>query len=135
MDEYRFQLGLNQQRTQATFTVSVAITAAATALVRTGDGRDTLFLVGFIFIVGALAAAVGALAVGVGHEYYRATRDHKSHLEEALDLGPFAIKTTRGMGGRPRRLTITRATLLTLWLIAGIDLGGATYAFYEAFTY
>jgi hypothetical protein len=131
MDEYRFQVNLNWQRTQHWFTINIAIPGAAIGLLRIAKG-GTFFLVAAIFLCGALACAVAVIASATQRGYYRAIRDHKGRIETWMGLGELAIVTTVGMGSGGRRLIrVTTLYTLLLLLLGLLDLGGGGYAIFR----
>lgn len=133
VDEYRFQVDLNWQRTQHWFTLNLAIASVAIGLLRVSTDPGTNLLVGAIFGCGALASIVAAIALNAQHDYYRSVRNHKDRLEHEMGLGRFALRTTPGMRGE-RRVGVKRlrrvTTLYTglLVAVAAVDAGGVAYA-------
>jgi hypothetical protein len=57
-----------------------------------------------VFGGGAVSGGVSILAIGVQHSYYRNARDLKRALEKKLGLDKHAIATTKGMGGKRKRI-------------------------------
>jgi len=107
MEEYRFQVKLNSDRTQVYLALSAAIIAAGTGLLKVG-GPGTRTLVAAIFMVGIVVAWIAARAVRQGHEYYRAVIYKKTLVEDLLGRhrnidgytykgATLAIETTVGM--------------------------------------
>ena len=132
LDEYRFQVNLNWQRTQHSFTLNVAIAGSATALLHFSNVEATYLLVGAIFACGAFACLLAIIAQNIQRGYYHSIRDHKKRLEEILALDTFAITTTSGMGNtQRRRFTVTTLNNILLAMICLLDLGGASYAIFQ----
>jgi hypothetical protein len=148
IDEYRFEVTLNWQRTQHYLTLNLALVAAAVGLLKVG-GTDFSFLVALLFGVGAFVATLARKAIKTGHTYYRRAAYKKTLIEHLLGrLHPIpgykhpganlAIATTAGMAGmtaanallddpdawinRPAgRSTVTNAVLWMLLLIMVVD--------------
>lgn len=129
MDEYRFQVNLNWSRTQYFIVLNVAILGVATGLLRLDD-RQLANGIGIgLYLAGAVCCLMALVAGRVQQSYYRQAKTHKARLEEALELGDLAIKTTPGMGGTARRIakvTTFHTAIISLLLL--LDLGGLTYS-------
>ena len=154
IDEYRFEVTLNWQRTQHYLTLNLALVAAAVGLLRVG-GTDYPLLVALLFVVGAFFAKLARKAIKTGHTYYRRAAYKKTLIEHLLGrLHPIpgythpganlAIATTVGMVGmtaanallddpdmwinRPAgRFTVTGAVLSMLLLIMAVDFAASCY--------
>jgi len=107
MEEYRFQVKINSDRTQIYLALSAAIIAAGTGLLRIGGGIASI-LVAAIFAVGILVAWIAMKAVRQGHAYYRAIIYKKTLVEDLLGRhqhiegyghkgATLAVETTVGM--------------------------------------
>ena len=141
LEEYRFEVKLNNDRKIHYLVFNAAIFSTGTGLWKIGGVRAVDAFVAVIFLVGVFAAYLGATAVKRGHEYYRRTVYKKALIEDLLGLhqpipdhasATLAITTTKGhaevvrmlndpeawLDTRvPRRGTITRAAINLLWLI------------------
>ncbi len=96
VEEYRWQAVYNWSRTQWLLGFPAALLAAGTAL---GDKPAAAL----VFALGAVAAALGALAVGTMHAYYRTARDRMRQLEDDLGVDVrHRTNTTTTLGGRRR---------------------------------
>jgi hypothetical protein len=156
LDEYRFEVKLNADRTIQFLTLSIAVLSAGVGLLRFGNpGASTAIFVGFIFLCGMAIALLGAKAVLRGHEYYRRTVLQKTVIENSLGLHippknyprtTLAIATTRGQGevhqmlSDPERWlskgslhwgTITSFVVAVLFLIAAAHLTGIAILVYQ----
>jgi hypothetical protein len=108
LDEYRFEVKLNADRTIQYLTLSAIVLSAGVGLLRVGTpGRSTTFFVALIFFCGVFIALLGVMAVRRGHEYYRRTVYKKTLIENLLGLhnpvqnysgATLAVTTTRGQG-------------------------------------
>jgi len=139
LQEYRFQILLNWDRSKHALIFNGALLGAAAGLFRLGSGAPLLVSVIFAFVF--VNSALGALGSRRGHSYYRATRAHKAAIERELGLAQrnLAIETTTGMREdhqpalRPRTRVarvarwggrVTTYTESILWMIAATALVG-----------
>lgn len=137
MEEYRFQVTLNWKRTEHWFTLNVALSGAAIALLRIAKSGGTFFLVGMVFLAGAVACLVAIVATYVQHDYYRSTRNRMLELGERVSPGAAVVETTRGMrqrrpdGGRrtlaERLPRVTTLYSVLLAILLALDVVGVIY--------
>lgn len=114
IDEYRFEVRLNWDRSMYYVTFNTGIVAAGAGLLKFGDnGILNLFVAG-IFLLGCCSSIMGILAIRKGHLYYRRSVYKKTLIEDVLGLATpvgqyssadanLAIGTT---SGQARRTTI-----------------------------
>ena len=122
VEEYRFQAQFNWSRTQYLLAFNAAILSAATA-VASRPGRSAAL----VFVLGAVAALLSALAVHTQHGYYRAARDRMRRVEEALGVPQDErTDTTATLGGRHRVASVNQVVYLLFAAIAVADVVGAT---------
>lgn len=100
VDEYRFQVKLNWDRTVYYMVLDTAIISVATGLLKLGNSPVLYLLIAAIFALGLGAAIVGIAAVKKGHQYYRRTVVRKTLLEDLLGL-------TKPLEGYPVRHTLS----------------------------
>lgn len=131
VDEYRFQVNLNWDRSKYFLAFNTAVIGVGTGLVKIGNTLATPLLVG-IFAVGLAAAALSAIAVNLQHGYYRSTRDQMLALAAKLDIEAWGVASTPGI--RKERDTLlsrigkVQNILYTLLLVAAVvDLLGMIY--------
>jgi hypothetical protein len=86
LEEYRFQVRLNWDRSQYFLVLNVGIIAAATGLAKLGGPDALKYLSALLFLSGMVACAVGIHAIRRGHGYYRNTVYQVTALEMALSL-------------------------------------------------
>lgn len=102
VEEYRFQVRLNWDRTKFFFTLNSALVAAAAALIKLGGSEISYFYISLLFLTGALASWIGKKAVQRGHAYYRNTRWKKTVIEDQLGLHraleAYQVHTTLAIG-------------------------------------
>jgi hypothetical protein len=131
VDEYRFQVSLNWDRSKYFLAFNTAVIGVGTGLVKVGSKLATPLLVG-IFAVGLAAAALSAIAVNLQHGYYRSTRDRMLAIAARLDIETLGVASTPG--ARNERDTLfarigkVQNILYTLLLVAAVvDLLGMIY--------
>lgn len=131
IEEYRFQVTLNWNRTQYYFVLNVGVIALATGILNLSDhARD--WMVAAIYCVGLLCCGLSFLASRVQTGYYQTARDHKRVLEQRLGLGTLALSTTPGMGSALRRLgKVTTFNAVLLGALAVVNVIGIGFALIE----
>jgi hypothetical protein len=128
LDEYRFQVNLNWNRTQYYLALNIAILGVAVGIQELTDG-GLVFLATILYLVGFVCCILSFAAAHVQHGYYRRSRDHKDALETRLNLDDLAIKTTPGMGSKIRRLgRVTTFNNVVLGILAIANVGGMIVA-------
>jgi hypothetical protein len=145
LQEYRFQVQLNWDRTKHFLIFNTAIFAAAVALYKGGSTASAKLGIAVLMILATANSFVGRHALSLGHEMYRNIRGTKTKLEKLLGLADHAILSTAGMkrdhdaapegtpgSGRSRIGTITFQLQALLVLIGSFSAVGAVYAIYEA---
>lgn len=124
IDEYRFQVNLNWNRTQYYLALNIGILGIATGIAKLAGGGSRL-LPGALYFVGTLCCLLSLASTHVQQGYYREARDHKARLEAELRLGTLSLSTTPGMGSSVRRLgKVTTFNEVLLSVLAVIDLMG-----------
>jgi len=120
VDEYRFQAQFNWSRTQYLLAFNAAVLTAATAVASRSGSSAAL-----VFVLGAVAALLSALAVRTQHDYYRAARDRMRRVEEAFGVPvDQRIDTTATLGDRRRTASVNQVVYLLLGAIAVADVVG-----------
>ena len=131
VDEYRFQITLNWQRTQYYLALNAAFLAAGTGLLQAVKGSLNV-LVALVFVSGLVACIFSIFAGEVQHAYYRSARDAKARIEDRLGFGDLSIRTTGGMGAPKHRLgTVLGYNRFLLGVLAAADIGGIGFAIYR----
>jgi hypothetical protein len=129
LDEYRFQVNLNWNRSQYYIVLNLGILGVATGLLKVADERISASISIGLYIAGVVCCVLSLAAGRVQQGYYLATRNHKRRLEELLDLGDLAIRTTPGMGSTTRRLgKVTTFHTLIISILLCLDLLGLVYS-------
>lgn len=98
VDEYRFQVNLNWDRSKYFLAFNTAVIGVGTGLIKVGRDVATPLLVG-IFAVGLAAAALSAIAVSLQHGYYRSTRDRMLAVAAKLEVESWGVASTPGARG------------------------------------
>jgi hypothetical protein len=83
IDEYRFQVRFNWDRTQYFFVLSAAMTTGGATVLATLKAWGPLVAI-FLFLLGVTTALLGRQLVTTGHEYYRHIVYRKTLLEDLL---------------------------------------------------
>lgn len=128
LDEYRFQVQLNWDRTRYLLTLDVGIIPAATALLGLADASR--LLVAAVYLAGVLISVLGPVTLSTQRDYYRATRSLKARLEDELMLGHRAIRTTPGMGQTKKRrmVSVHQVHMASFVVIGVVHLSGIVVA-------
>lgn len=140
VEEYRFQVLLNWDRTKHHLLFNAGLLGIATALMKLNPSASSDALVAALLLLGSVNAAGGAHAVKVGHDYYRRARTKMTSQEKALgllddpELQAFSLTTTPGMREeiahiqqrpedtkRPRLGNITDQFRAFLWAISAVE--------------
>lgn len=130
VDEYRFQVNLNWQRSQYFLGLNVAVLTVAVGILRVGDEPSigVRLLTAAVFIVGIAASVVSVLAHQTQRLYYQTARDRMMAIGESLQLGDRAVATTPGMGSSTRRFSRVTTLLSALFaVVAIIDAAALVY--------
>jgi hypothetical protein len=134
IEEYRFQVKLNWDRTAYYFTLNSGIIAVATGLLKVGSSPVVNLLVALVFFIGLCASLIAIKNVHTGHEYYRRTLVKKTLFEDQLGLTKpsqeyparptLAVGTTVGQNDHLRILHDTEKWLkrplrssITAWIV------------------
>jgi hypothetical protein len=124
--EYHLNTTLGVQRQVFYIGLSVTLLGALASFGNKGA------LVAIAYFVGAAVALLGAKVVAQSHSYYTAAREHFQDIERrlCLDQHGLTLSTTQGMTGETgkRRLKVTTAAKIVLWILAGLDLLSAVVA-------
>lgn len=124
VEEYRFQVTLNWNRTQYYFVLNVGIIGIATGILKLSDNEGD-WLIGGMYLAGLLCCIFSMLASQVQTGYYRTARDHKRKLEDRLGLDDLSLSTTPGMGSTLRRLgKVTTFNVVLLSALALVNVMG-----------
>ena len=103
LDEYRFQVRLNWDRTTYHLTLNSGLIAIATGLLKLGSASVVDLAVASVFFIGMCVSVIGIKTIRTGHEYYRHTIVKKTVLEDQLGL-------TRPLEGYAAKPTLTVGT-------------------------
>ena len=132
VEEYRFQVQLNWDRTKYLLGFNTAIIGVGTGLIKIGSHNAATPLLIGIFVVGLVAAALSTCAVYLQHTYYRSTRDRMATLDRQLNLQGTGIATTPGMRSERIELVsrlgrVQNILYSLLLIIALVDILGIVY--------
>jgi hypothetical protein len=128
IDEYRFQVLLNWQRSQYYLILNAALVAAGGSLLGI-QGDKARPLAAVLFVMGILTVFLSLLASTTQHSYYRAARTSLKRVEDRLGLGDLGIHTTPAMGSKHYRIGTVRNFQRSMLLMLGlIDTAGLVYS-------
>lgn len=117
LEEYRFQVRLNWDRSRYFFVLNLAFLGIGAGLERTGFD----LVAAGTFVAGAILAFLSILNTHTQHGYYRSTRETVTRLQERLVLDDLAARPTRGFGGKRWRLASVTSVIYfmlgTIWLL------------------
>jgi hypothetical protein len=154
IDEYRFEVKLNSDRSIHYVVFNSAVLTAATGLLKIGAGPHLNLFVALVFGIGACTAWLGVRSICKGNEYYHRAIYKKTLLEELLGLtalvkdyptATLAIGTTAGQtdinailrdpgawlaAETPKRGSVTHATIIVLRLLFAANIAGMLAAIY-----
>jgi|GEM_PF-1711752 len=86
LEEYRFEVQLNNERTFRFLVFNAAALSVGTGLLKTtGVPASNIFVV-LLFLAGAMTSWLGVRAIKKGHEYYRRAIYKKTLIETRLGL-------------------------------------------------
>jgi len=133
VEEYRFQVRFNWNRTQYLFALDAAILAVGANLIAPGEDARPGLLIAAVFVVGALVAVHAIIVTANQHDYYRSARDHMKEVGRDLGLeSRWLLQTTPGMRGGRVGLR-DKFGRVTWWLyglfgiLAAVHVAGAVY--------
>jgi hypothetical protein len=86
IDEYRFEVRLNWDRTTYHLILNSGLISIATGLLKVGSVAIVNLFVAGVFFVGFCASLIGIKAITQGHRYYRRTIVKKTLIEDLLGL-------------------------------------------------
>jgi hypothetical protein len=112
VEEYRFQVKLNADRSRDYVVVNSAIIASGIALL--GQAHLPL-LAGLVFTVGLVVAVLAIMGTSTQHGYYRDARNTQRQLANRLGFSDLAFAKTKPGGSRYRRFgSVTRLNYVIL---------------------
>jgi hypothetical protein len=121
IDEYRFEVKLNWDRTAFYLTLNSGLIAIATGLLKVEGSSIANLIVAAVFFIGLCVSIMGITTVRRGHDYYRRAIVKKTLLEDRLGLTKpcedyparptLAVGTTAGQGEHFRILHNTEEWL------------------------
>ena len=156
IDEYRFEVDLNWQRTKYYCTLNVGIITISTGLLKINEGTSGItVLVALIFFIGIITSFLGVYTIKKGNIYYKRTLYKKFLYERELGLLNFksiheeplldlSVATTLGMEKRnktdeamkkeshpPRKGSIKYNMILVLYLLSFLNFLGLLYTIWQ----
>ncbi|HEV2491920.1 MAG TPA: hypothetical protein VG204_02485 [Terriglobia bacterium] len=86
VEEYRFEVRLNWDRTAYYLTLNSGLIAIAVGLLKVGGDPRVNLVVASMFLIGCCASAIAIINIKKGHDYYRSAVVKKTLFEERLGL-------------------------------------------------
>lgn len=124
VEEYRFQVTLNWNRTQYYLAFNVGLLGVATGLLQLVDPPLTWVAAG-LYVAGAVCCVLSFIASRAQQQYYQNTRDRMKEIEETIGITSFGITTTGAMGGKSYRLgRVTTMNRLVLSILFALNVLG-----------
>jgi len=118
IEEYRFQVKLNADRSRDYFVANSAIVGAGVALLQAKHSH----LAVVVFAVGFLVSLLAGLATHTQHGYYQHTRDNVGRLEGLLGFSDLSLIKTGASKSRVRRFaSVTKVHYLILGLFCAVN--------------
>lgn len=132
VEEYRFQVQLNNQRYQWYVTLDVALLTVGTGLLRVGPGHEGRGLTALVFLTGLVLALLAWWAVALQVRYQHQARGQAEKVAGELDISDLAVGSTPGWWEPPgqRRRWRPRVRYLhysLLAFLAAVQAGGFVY--------
>lgn len=129
VEEYRFQVQLNNQRFQWYVGLDVVLVTIGTGLLRLSDRGDGRFLTSLIFLVGVVLAVFTGRAVAQQVTYQREAREQVMKVAAALHIEEFSIRSTGGWKETPAPwwMKVRSLNYSLLAVLAGVNLVGFVY--------
>ena len=126
IEEYRFQVTLNWNRSQYYLVLNLGVLSAATAISTLKPGSN---LPGVVFLIGIATAVVAILANRIQKQYYLRADANKDYWEWRLAVACRIDATKHVPSGFWPYFRVTTLNSVLLALIACADLAGAIYVF------
>lgn len=128
LDDYRFQVQLNQSRSQYFLVLNIGIISIASGLISMASGPYSA-LIALIYIAGALFCAFSIVALRVQRKFYKSARDQKSRFEGILELQEASITPVQRGNKVWSFVTFKNMVDMMLGSMAFLNLIGAGYIF------
>jgi hypothetical protein len=137
VEEYRFEVRLNWDRTAYYLTLNSSLITIAAGLLKIGGAPIVNFVVAGVFSIGLLSSFIGIRNILGGHEYYRRTVVKKTLLEEQIGLNKpveghstgltLAVGTTVGQNEHLQILHDTEKWLKRFPRLSSVTTGGLAH--------
>lgn len=115
VEEYRFQVSLNWARTRYLLVLNGAILAVGSGLLEV-EREQQAWLIGAIFVLGALTSLHAAAVTAKQHSYYRNARDRMNIIGRGIGLPDnYLLATTPGMAHDATRTFWSKLSRIT-WM-------------------
>ncbi len=133
LDDYRFQVQLNQDRSRYFLVLNLTVIGIATGVVQLGQGTISI-LVAILYATGFLFCIFSIFALEAQRKFYRSARDQKMYFEERLELGPASITPVDRAEGKASKLTTFKGFVNFMFVgLAVLNLVGAGFVIAVAY--
>lgn len=128
LDDYRFQVQLNQDRSRYFLVLNLTVIGIATGVVQLGQGTLSI-LVALLYAAGFLFCIFSIFALQAQRKFYRSARDQKIHFERQLELNGMSITPVdRAEGKLVAKVTTFKGFVNVMFVVlAALNLFGALY--------
>ncbi len=133
LDDYRFQVQLNQDRSPYFLVLNLTVIGIATGVVQLGQGTISI-LVTILYLAGFLFCLFSIFALAAQRKFYRSARDQKMYFEERLELGAASITPVDRAESKASKLTTFKGFVNFMFvLLAALNLVGAGFVIAVAY--
>ncbi|HVE45478.1 MAG TPA: hypothetical protein VNA57_01855 [Acidimicrobiales bacterium] len=131
VEEYRFQVLLNNQRFQWYVAIDVALITVGTGLLRLSSSDRGERLTALVFVVGAVLAAFTARATATQVGCQHAARAQVKKVAQELGVEELSVRSTGGWRGKPTPwwMKVRAMNYALLAVLAGVNIAGVIYVF------
>lgn len=126
LDDYRFQVQLNQSRSQYFLVLNIGIISVASGLISMASGPYA-GLIALIYVVGCLFSVFSIVALHVQRKFYKSARHQKSHFEDMLELRDTTITPVQRGNKYWSFVTFKNMVDVMLGAMAVLNLIGVAY--------
>lgn len=130
IEDYRFQVQLNQDRSQYFLVLNIGIISVASGIIQLASGPYAT-LISLIYIVGFLFSVFSIIALRVQRKFYKSARDQKQRFEDILELQDTSITPVQRGNRIWSAVTFKNMVDVMLGVMALLNLIGAGYIFFS----
>lgn len=133
LDDYRFQVQLNQDRSRYFLVLNLTVIGIATGVVQLGQGTISA-LVAILYLAGFMFCLFSIFALKAQRKFYRSARDQKQYLETRLELGAASITPVERSESKASKLMTFKGFVNFMFVVlAVLNLIGAGFVVAPAY--